>query len=388
MLLLALCAAGLLLYAVVLRAVRETGRKRGPGLAAWVALEDGMRAGVLLVDGRDRYVYASAAAEKVTGVTRSALLGRKVEEVEHPLRMPLLLAIDLLRHCKRRVVTARFPVDDRMLVVEFSRAVSDSGQYAGVAALVRDMTEECEFCGHLMRVERMTLLGELAAAMAHEINSPLGGVMESVRIISKEGARGEKTRRFLPLVQQGLEQIASTVRQMLEFATPHEPEMTRVVLEDVIRQCADFLGYRRKESGAELRLDLKTGRTTVTASAQMISQVFINLINNAFDAVAGRDGAIVEIRSRLLPERGEVTVSVVDSGPGVPSKLRARVFEPFFTTKPSGKGTGLGLSISARIASRHGGRILVADNEGGGAVFSLVLPVTGRSEERPEVSNE
>jgi signal transduction histidine kinase len=118
----------------------------------------------------------------------------------------------------------------------------------------------------------------------------------------------------------------------------------------------------------------------------MLSQVLLNLINNAFDAVAGRPGGTVTVRSALLPGSAEVAVEVADNGPGVPPHLRARIFEPFFTTKPSGKGTGLGLSISARIAARHGGRIIVSDNEGGGAVFSLVLPLIGQEGKGNDVS--
>ncbi len=377
----AMAGAGLLVASLAAvrssRTDRQEPRSRPEDFSAWAALKDNMSTGLVLTNADDEYVYVSGAAETMFAVPASTLEGKSVHDTDHAFRIPLLLALDLLRRGKRPTLTGRFPMNDRMVVVEFSRAESDTGKFEGAAAVIRDMTEDCEFCGHMISAERMTVIGELAAAMAHEINSPLSGVMESVRIIRKNEDNWPKVRKFLPLVQQGLEQIAATVRQMLKFAIPHEPVRTKLVLEDLINHCAEFLGYRQHETGAELRLNLHTEHTEVIASAQALSQVLINLTNNAFDAVEGIDGAFVEVRSEFLPESGEVMVQVVDNGPGVPPNLRARIFEPFFTTKPSGKGTGLGLSICTRLTARKGGRIIVSDAEGGGAVFTLVLPVVG-----------
>jgi C4-dicarboxylate-specific signal transduction histidine kinase len=264
---------------------------------------------------------------------------------------------------------------------EFSRSQSDGDEYVGLAVLIRDTTEEDEFCSHMLRIERLAVLGELASAMAHEINSPLGGVMESLRIIQKNLGNAEKTDRFLSLAHRGLEQIRATVGQMLTFATPAEEPCKRLVLETVVEQCVDFLRCREGELNVELDLKLCTEQTQVVVDEHALCQALINIINNGLDAVAGRPGGRVEVTTRLLPATGEVVVRVSDNGPGVPSNLRARVFDPFFTTKPSGKGTGLGLSISARIASRHGGRIVLSDSAEGGAAFALVLPLLGRLEE-------
>jgi signal transduction histidine kinase len=345
------------------------------------SLADGMTAGLILVDAENRYVYANAAAEGFLRLGRAEMLGRPVTGVTHAMRMPLLLAIDVLKHGSRPVVTGRFPLNGLTVSAEFSRTRSAAGTYQGVAVLIRDTTESDGFCSQLLRVERMAVLGELAAAIAHEINSPLGGVMESVRIIRKNAGNWAKVERFLPLVERGLEQIEATVRQMLNFTTLHEESRTDVVLEDVVRQCVDLLRCRQGETGAELVLDLATERTVVVADDHALSQLLINLINNALDAVAGRPVAQVTVATRILPSSGEVAVQVRDNGPGVPVNLRARIFDPFFTTKPSGKGTGLGLSIAARIAARHGGRIIVSEAEGGGSVFSLVLPLVGQPAE-------
>lgn len=345
------------------------------------SLADNMSVGLLMLDAEGAYTYANCAAEKFLGLPRPKIVTHQAKAVMHPLRMPLLIAMDVLKHGKRPLVAARLAMNGRMVMAEFSRTVSRDGGYEGLAVVMRDTTDECEFCGNLMRAERMTVLGELAAAMAHEINSPLGGIMESVRIIRKNMDKREKVERFLSLAQQGLEQIEATVKQMLRLATPQTAPMTSLVLEEVITQCVEFLHYRQAETPVDFKLDLTTERTMVNASSHSLSQVLINLINNAFDAAEGSPGASVTVRSEILPGSGEVMVQVIDNGPGIPPQLRSRIFEPFFTTRPSGKGTGLGLPISARIAARHGGRIIVSQSESWGAVFSLVLPVVSQGDE-------
>ncbi len=355
--------------------------------AAFNGLTDNVSACLIIVDADGLYVFVNRAAERMLGTNGKAAVGRHVREVEHDVRTPLLLAMDLLSHGKRPVSTGRFQVGERMLVSEFSRLEDRRGRYAGLIALSRDMTEECEFCGHMVRTERMAVLGELAAAMAHEINSPLGGVMESVRIIEKNEGNWQKISRFLPLVKRGLDQIATTVRQMLKFASPQEAPRMPMVLDDMVSQCVDFVGYRQEETGARLVLDLASDRTVVNVSAS-VTQVLINLINNAFDAVAGRPEANVTVKTELVSAAAEVMVRVIDNGPGIPAHLRARIFEPFFTTKASGRGTGLGLSISARIAAKNGGRILVGDAPGGGAVMTLILPVASGAGKGKEWQNQ
>ena len=358
-----------------------TTPEAGQPLVSWGTLAEGMTAGLILVDAESRYVYANAAAEGFLRLPRAEMIGRPVAAVTHALRMPLLLALDVLKHGSRPVVTGRFPLNGLTVAAEFSRTTSAAGAYQGLAVLIRDTTESDGFRSQVERVDRMAVLGELAAAIAHEINSPLGGVMESVRIIRKNRGNWAKMERFLPLVERGLEQIEATVRQMLNFTSLREEARTDVVLEDVVRQSVDLLRCRQGEIGAELVLDLATRRTIVVADDHALSRLLINLINNALDAVAGRPAARVTVATRILPSSGEVAVQVRDNGPGVSPNLRARIFDPFFTTKASGKGSGLGLSIVARIAARHGGRIIVSEAAGGGAVFSLVLPLVGQPTE-------
>jgi C4-dicarboxylate-specific signal transduction histidine kinase len=108
--------------------------------------------------------------------------------------------------------------------------------------------------------------------------------------------------------------------------------------------------------------------------ADEVNQIFLNLLTNAMQAVAGRQPAAIHVRTRVV--QGGVEIAIEDTGPGVPAALRTRIFDPFFTTKPAGHGTGLGLSISAQIAARHGGTLVVEDAEEGGARFVLRLPLT------------
>lgn len=138
----------LLSVGIVSRIVGRSGRAKSRRLAAWTNLADNMSYGLIFIDSDDAYLYLSAAAERMLAAEAGELEGKPVADVEHALRMPLLLALDLLRHGKRPVLTGRFPLNERMVVVEFSRVQDDDGAFAGAAAVIRDTTRECESCDH------------------------------------------------------------------------------------------------------------------------------------------------------------------------------------------------------------------------------------------------
>jgi len=215
-------------------------------------------------------------------------------------------------------------------------------------------------------------MGELAAAVAHEINNPLGGILEAIRIIQDRPCDQERIGKFLPLVSEGLEQIRRSVQRMLSFSQKHVAEKRVVQIEDVVAQSVEFLGHRARHEEADLRLNLRGGSAYVHGDPHALCQVFVNLVNNALDSLRGRPERCVEVTSER-PTPGEIAVQVSDTGCGIPPELASRVFDPFFTTKPTGKGTGLGLSISANIIREHGGTITLAPREGGGTVFTVKL---------------
>jgi len=185
----------------------------------------------------------------------------------------------------------------------------------------------------------------------------------------------ETLRRPMELMVQQADRMAKIVRNLLYFARQRPPERAAVDLNMVIEQTLALRLHQLTLSGIAVDRDFEADLPPVTGDAQQLTQVFLNLLLNAEQAIAttGASGCIV-FRTRVVDGGGAVRASVEDNGPGIPADILSRVFEPFFTTKEVGSGTGLGLSVSYGIVEEHGGR-LFAESEPGRTIFSLELPV-------------
>jgi len=167
---------------------------------------------------------------------------------------------------------------------------------------------------------------------------------------------------------------AKTVtHRLLGFARRMEPLTERVNLNTVLDESIDFLENEARYRNIDIQTNYAPDLPLTTTDQSQMQQVFLNIINNAIDAI-GKDGEIT-INTRMSQKNNEICVEIHDNGPGMPKDVLQKIFDPFFTTKEVGKGTGLGLSISYSIIEKLGGRILVASDEGQGTTFTIYLPV-------------
>lgn len=230
------------------------------------------------------------------------------------------------------------------------------------AARVRELERQ------LFHAERLSTVGRLAAGMAHEINNPLEGIANYLRLGREALERNDLTaaRRHLDGVQEGLRLAAGIVRRVLDHgerdSAPREP----MDLNETLAQSVEFVSSRDEFRGIRFELDLDRRGAPVQGSRVMLSQVFLNLLLNACEAQPG--GGEVRVSSRR--EGAWVLAEVADRGPGVAPAERQRIFEPFHSSKAS---TGLGLSVCHAIARQHQGELMVTEREGGGAIFALRL---------------
>jgi signal transduction histidine kinase len=243
-----------------------------------------------------------------------------------------------------------------------------------VAELERELEE---LRARVRSGERFEVLEQFAGAVAHELNNPLTGVIESMKILERHPADPERQRRFFPLILQGLGSISESVERLRSLSRLRVAAKEPASIGDVVARTVEFLAPRCESLGATLRLERPDEKVMVLCDPHAISQVVINLVNNALDAMASNPPArpreVTVAVSQADAQRAEV--SVTDTGGGISPKARERLFDPFFTTKPTGKGTGLGLSISLRIAEQHGGSLRLSDGPGGvGTVATLSLP--------------
>ncbi len=249
----------------------------------------------------------------------------------------------------------------------------------------------------VVEAEKMASLGQLTAGVAHEINNPVNFLASSVPSLRRDidqlldllrPAGGtadighalqdlplleEEIRELLDGMEEGARRTSEIVRGLRTFARVDETDMKKVDLRENIDTTLMLLReryYPRIE--IDVVTDPENGVVVVEGNAGQLNQVFMNVLVNAMEAIAGAG----HIRIEMAGTESAVTISIWDSGPAIPDGIKSRIFEPFFTTKPVGEGTGLGLSISYAIVERHHGRLSVENAPAGGVRFTIVLPVS------------
>ena len=228
--------------------------------------------------------------------------------------------------------------------------------------------------------DKLSLLGQMAAGIAHEIRNPLSGINLNISTLEHlcgqaEGLSPEERERIDVVIGQersASTKIASVIRSVMEFSRPVPSQLGSVNVNQVIEKAAGFSSTGMRKSGVMLLTALEKDLPACPADPRLLEQVLVNLFTNAAQAMKNVDGTKrIEVSSSCVGER--IMIRVSDSGPGVPIHLREKIFDPFFTTRKD--GYGIGLSFSHRVISEHGGRLTVHANPRGGAEFRIELPL-------------
>jgi len=227
----------------------------------------------------------------------------------------------------------------------------------------------------LQHAQRLTLIGQLAASIAHQIGSPLNVILGRAQYALKLGGQSERDQRHFQEIAMGAERVSRIIEQLLSQARKVRGPVVAVDIGRVIRETLAFLSTECDRCGIATSVAAESG-IHVEGRRDELEQVILNLCLNAIQAQPR--GGRLALAARRIGDRGAtVQVDVVDGGPGVETDLRPRIFEPFFTTKPTGQGTGLGLAICDEMVRRQGGSIVVLDAPGGGALFRISMPRYG-----------
>jgi len=223
----------------------------------------------------------------------------------------------------------------------------------------------------LLHSEKLAAVGQLISGVAHELNNPLTAILGYSQLLTACGQVGPQGLEYSEKLYKQAQRTHRIVQNLLSFSRQHKPERVAVRLNQVLEDTLALRDYDLRMSNIRLHLDLADDLPAAAADPHQLQQVFLNLVNNAVDAILEKssDG---DLWVRTAQEQGKFVVEFVDSGPGV--KDASRVFDPFYTTKPVGKGTGLGLSICYGIITEHGGQIRVRNVPPRGASFTIELP--------------
>ena len=223
----------------------------------------------------------------------------------------------------------------------------------------------------LIHSEKLSALGQLVAGVAHELNNPLSAVLGNA-YLAEAKVSDPRVQRHLNGIRESAERASQIVRNLLQFARKLTSSREDMDINAVVERVLALATNTAVTQNITVVRQLAPGLPPTAGDPGQIQQVVLNLVTNAFQAMAETGGRLT-LRSRLAG--GRLRLDVEDTGPGVPAEIRPRIFDPFFTTKPVGQGTGLGLSVAHGIVAAHEGRVWVEDGPGGGARFVVELPV-------------
>jgi PAS domain S-box-containing protein len=250
--------------------------------------------------------------------------------------------------------------------------------------VARDITQTKLLQNQLIRSERLAATGQLAASIAHEINSPLQGITALLNVLRSTYGGDEYLQNKLELIKNAFNSIRDTVKNLIDLNRPGKEKKQLTDVNQVIENTVALVKSLLKKNLISANLDLGAKRSTFFASPQQMGQVLMNLINNAVEAITSvpgyferahhsqRTGGIIAIQTYNRDE--EFVIELRDTGPGIPPADLNRIFDPFFTSKKP-MGMGVGLAICHGIVEEHHGRITAANAPGGGAVFTITLPL-------------
>jgi PAS domain S-box-containing protein len=328
-------------------------------------LIQGMPSAVVAVDAGGRITHFNRIAERTLGLEAGEVKGRSLKRVE-PLSKVLLMGNDAAAKPgeERDVET----LDGRRLVVTSRIAeLNDAkGRPAGRIEILTDLTETHRLRREVHRLDTLAAMGEMAAAVAHQIRNPLNGVEGFASLLHrklKDENGSADARRFAGNVVQGVRQVNAVISGMLMLARSDSLQMHDVDLDALLEETASEL----EGNGVEIRLDLNLKGRSIRADGLKLKQVFLNMGHNALEALEEGRRRAVRMSTRWNGEGPEIRIA--DSGRGI--RKAGKIFQPFYTSRE--QGTGLGLSIASKIVDLHGGAIRFRSLHGVGTVFKILL---------------
>jgi PAS domain S-box-containing protein len=342
-----------------------------------------LRTGVLAITRDGRIAAINDLGYRVLGLpSRPTDVGRPFTEVLQD--SPEVL----------RVLQEAFETDDlpnraemrlrktgRAIGYTLSRIYDDAGRLVGATLFIKDLTrvEQMEERDRLR--DRLAALGEMAAAIAHEVKNPLASIEVMAGVLKRQLHDQPEALETLSDIIKEAKMANAIVVEVLEFVRPIQLQVERTALDDVLKDSITLAESKMRRGAVTINTQLSPDLPELLADPHQLRQLFSNLLANAFEALGGEGH--VDIRAHLLPGEDEpgasepsapqVEVEVRDDGPGIAPDDLERIFSPFFTTKP--QGTGLGLAIVRKVVDAHDGRIDAVSAPGRGAAFRVRLPV-------------
>ncbi len=360
--------------------------KQAEELVRYKELFDNVAEGVFLLNSKGRFVESNDRILKRTGYTKGEFLKRNITKI---VEADQISYVEDMLNAVVRKKEVRFELniktkDGTIIPNEVNcRYVSYLGKPCFLC-VARDITETKLLQNQLLRSERLAATGQLAASIAHEINSPLQGITALLSVIRMKYDTDKDLLNKLDLIKSAFVSVRNTVRNLIDLNRPGKEQKQPMEVNQVIENTVALIRSYLKKNMVNFTLNLTDATTKINASPQQIGQVIMNLVNNAVEAMKNSAdfqnrlkesrsfGGDINIETKRMDD--EIIITVRDTGPGISEKDLNRIFDPFFTRKKT-MGMGIGLSICHGIIEDHRGTIVAENREAGGAIFTVRLPV-------------
>jgi signal transduction histidine kinase len=343
-----------------------------------------LRNGVLAVMRDGTVTVMNDVAYQILGLTRKPSdLGKPFTEVlKNQQEVSRIVASAFeLSHLPNRA-ELRLKSTGKVIGYTLSQVRDADGRITGATLFFKDLTRVEQLEERERLRDRLAALGEMAAAIAHEVKNPLAGIEVMAGLLKRQLADSEDAQAILGDIIKEAKMANAIVLEVLDFVRPIRLQVERISVADAVRDAVSMADSHAPRGNVAVTVDLPEQLPSIQGDPHQLRQIFTNLLTNAFEALGGK-GEVSIVASAINeegPAGGEpqgpmVQVDVTDNGPGMPADVVDKIFSPFFTTKP--QGSGLGLAIVRKIVDAHDGRIDVSVLETGGTRFRVTLPVTG-----------
>jgi PAS domain S-box-containing protein len=367
---------------------------------------DSLNIGLVFIDSHNRIAFVNKAAEQIRNMDRNDRIGSSILECHRETMYKRVQSVidDFRRGAcgpRHRMVKA----NGKMFDNSYNVVVDEAGQYSGIALVSQDVTEKMMLeqqlkkineelerkvlertaqieatyrelqraQEQLMQTEKMASVGRFVSGVAHEINNPLDGIQNCIRLVLNEIDNKVQAENYLALALEGLYKIELLVKRLLDYARPHVYERVPLNINSLLDNILAFVQFKLKEHSIRVERAFSENLPPVNGDEHYLQQVFLNIILNAFDAMKNEGELTI---ATLYDQNRGVGIRISDTGCGIPEEAMLKIFDPFFTTKDQESGTGLGLYLSYNVITNHGGDIEVESKVGTGTTFTVWLPAS------------
>ena len=339
----------------------------------------GMRNGVLAITRDGTLALINDEAYRIFGVTpRRTDLRRPIAEVlrDHPEVVRVLNGVFDVHLLPNRV-ELRLRPSGKVIGYTLALVRDDTGRVVGAAMFFKDLTRVEQLEERERLRDRLAAVGEMAAAIAHEVKNPLAGIEVMAGLLRRKTADAPEAQAVLTDIINEAKMANAIVQEVLEFVRPMRLQVERTAVADAVQSAVQLADTKAKRGQIAVDVDLPPGLPQIQGDQHQLAQLFTNLLMNAYEAMEGTGSVTISAAAVRLDDgadgRDAVQVELADHGPGMAQEVADRVFDPFFTTKP--QGSGLGLAIVRKIVDAHDGTIDLRTAPGEGTMIRVTLPI-------------